>query len=133
VNTNPDSSPVKGFFCFFNRHHMLGVSRFMYQARCRANERRSIARIGCAKRARDPADPAAERVFRAGLPQLIRIEGPAPSRDWSFGFSLHAHRRLVKSKPRSTVEVPANPRCGGSKFGAASFSSGAPYRRGAAA
>lgn len=132
MNTNPDSSPVKGFFCFFNRRHRLGVSRFVYQARSLANERRCIARIRAAKRARDLADPVAERVFRAGLPQCIRIEAAAPSRDWSFGFSVHAHRRLSKSKPRNTVDVPANPRCGGSKFGRASFSSGAVYRRGAA-
>jgi hypothetical protein len=130
VKTTPDIYRVKHFL---NSIYVLTVARLLYQASSEAAERRSIARNEAAKAAsRDPADLAAERVFRAGLPQRIRIEGPSPSRDWSFGFSVHAHRRLLKSKPQSTVEVLANPRCGGSKFGAASFSSGAPYRRGEA-
>lgn len=127
MNITTDSTRVK-FFCPFNRSHVLGIRRFLYEARSRTNERRSISRNHATKRARDLADPAAERVFRQCLPRSIRVEGPPPARDWSFGSSVHAHKRPQKSKPL-TVDAPTNPRCGGTKYGAASFLSGAPYRR----
>lgn len=128
MKTTPDIYRVKHLF---NLAYVAATARLLYQASSEAAERRSIARNKAAKAApRDTTDPAAERVFRAGLPQLIRIEGSPPSRDWSFGSKVHAHRRPPKSKPL-TVDVPANPRCGGSKFGRPSFSSGAVYHRGA--
>lgn len=130
MKSTPDIYRVKHLL---NAVYVLTAARLLFDASAAAAERRSISRNEAAKAAaRNRAYPEAERVFRAGLPRSNRIEGPPPHRDWSHGsHRLHAHRPPMKSK-QNTIEVSANPRCGGTKYGRLSFSSGTTYRRDAA-
>jgi hypothetical protein len=138
-----ESNPVNRYFLTFACVH--AAARLMYEAKSAAVEQRVISRNEVAKRARDLADPAAERLFRQCLPRSSHVDKAVLSaaRDWSFGSSVHAHKRPSKSKPltvealawdhpsffREPSRPPTNPRLGGTKFGRQSFSSGAPYRR----